>query len=109
MSFAFNAFAITCLAGPTFIHMIIGNVVEPMVFGQSMELHPVTVLLALALWYVYGLSSATYLKCACFFVLVLFFYRYALWGIPGAILAVPITGVMPLLAFICVFLPCSTF
>lgn len=37
-------------AGPTFIHMVIGNVVEPMVFGQSMELHPVTVLLALALW-----------------------------------------------------------
>ena len=40
------------VSGPTLIHMVIGNVVEPMVFGQSMELHPVTVLLALALWYV---------------------------------------------------------
>lgn len=59
---------IAAFAGPTFVHMIIGNVAEPMVFGSSMELHPVTVLLALALW-------------------------YALWGIPGAILAVPITAV----------------
>lgn len=38
-------------------------------FGQGMELHPVTVLLALALW-------------------------YALWGMSGAILAIPITAVL---------------
>jgi predicted PurR-regulated permease PerM len=29
---------------------VIGNVMEPIVFGHGMELHPVTVLLALALW-----------------------------------------------------------
>jgi hypothetical protein len=40
-----------------------------MVFGSSLDLHPVVVLLALALW-------------------------YALWGVPGAILAVPITAVL---------------
>jgi AI-2E family transporter len=54
---------------PSVIHMIIGNLVEPLVFGSSMELHPITVLLALAIW-------------------------YSLYGIPGAILAVPLTAVM---------------
>jgi hypothetical protein len=58
---------VAAFLGPTVVHLIIGNFVEPMVFGQSMELHPVTVLLALALW-------------------------YSLWGISGAILAVPITA-----------------
>ena len=60
---------IAAFAGPTAVHMVIGNLMEPIVFGQNMELHPVTVLLALALW-------------------------YALWGVPGAILAVPITAVL---------------
>jgi len=60
---------ITAFLGPSLVHIIIGNFVEPMVFGQSMELHPVTVLLALALW-------------------------YSLWGVAGAILAVPITAVI---------------
>jgi hypothetical protein len=58
---------VAAFLGPTVVHLIVGNFVEPMVFGQSMELHPVTVLLALALW-------------------------YSLWGISGAILAVPITA-----------------
>ncbi|RYG50254.1 AI-2E family transporter, partial [archaeon] len=58
---------IAAFAAPTAVHMLVGNCMEPMVFGSSMELHPVTILLSLALW-------------------------YALWGIPGAILAVPITG-----------------
>ena len=38
-------------------------------FGKSLELHPVTVLLALAFW-------------------------FAIWGTPGAILSVPITAVI---------------
>jgi hypothetical protein len=41
---------VAAFAGPTAVHMLIGNLVEPLVFGSSMELHPVTVLLALALW-----------------------------------------------------------
>jgi AI-2 transport protein TqsA len=60
---------IAAFVAPTVIHMVVGNVLEPLVFGSSMELHPVTVLLALAIW-------------------------YSIWGIPGAILAVPITAVM---------------
>jgi len=60
---------VAAFVGPTLVHVVVGNVIEPLVFGSSMELHPVTVLLALALW-------------------------YSLWGISGAILAVPITAVL---------------
>lgn len=56
------------LALPTVIHAIVGNVLEPKLFGNSLELHPITVLLSLAFW-------------------------FALWGVPGAILSVPITAV----------------
>jgi predicted PurR-regulated permease PerM len=54
---------------PALIHGVIGNFIEPLVFGDSLELHPVVVLLSLAFW-------------------------YALWGLPGAILSVPITAVL---------------
>jgi len=50
---------------PGTIQMTIGNVIEPKMMGQGLELHPVTILLALAFW---GL----------------------LWGVVGMILAVPI-------------------
>jgi AI-2 transport protein TqsA len=52
---------------PGAVQMIIGNVIEPKLMGQGLELHPVTVLLALAFW---GL----------------------LWGPVGMLLAVPITA-----------------
>ncbi len=54
---------------PVVVHTLVGNFVEPYVFGSSMELHPIVVLLSLAFW-------------------------YSIWGIPGAILSVPITAVM---------------
>jgi hypothetical protein len=60
---------IAAFAGPSAVHFVVGNFLEPIAFGSSMDLHPVTVLLALALW-------------------------YSLWGVPGAILAVPITAVV---------------
>jgi hypothetical protein len=60
---------IAAFVGPTVVHFLVGNFLEPLVFGSSMELHPVIVLLSLALW-------------------------FALWGVPGAILAVPITAVL---------------
>ena len=60
---------IASFAAPTAVHFAIGNVVEPLLFGYDSSLHPVTVLIALAVW-------------------------YALWGIPGAILAVPLTAVL---------------
>ena len=60
----FLAFAI-----PVGIHTIVGNFVEPMIFGTEMEMHPVVVMLSLSFW-------------------------FAVWGIPGAILSVPIMAVL---------------
>jgi AI-2 transport protein TqsA len=57
------------VAIPGSIHLTIGNLIAPRLMGQGVELHPVTVLLALAFW---GL----------------------LWGIVGMVLAVPIVAVM---------------
>lgn len=54
---------------PGTVHMTIGNVIEPRLMGRGLELHPVTVLLALAFW---GL----------------------LWGIVGMVLAVPMVAAM---------------
>ncbi|EGB12386.1 hypothetical protein AURANDRAFT_9610, partial [Aureococcus anophagefferens] len=51
------------------MHAVVGNVVEPILFGHSMKLHPVVVLLSLMIW---GF----------------------LWGIPGCVLAVPITAIL---------------
>jgi AI-2 transport protein TqsA len=57
------------VAVPGAIHLVIGNFVEPKLMGRGMELHPVTVLLALAFW---GL----------------------IWGIVGMVLAVPIVAML---------------
>ena len=35
---------------PLSAHMLVGNVIEPKVFGSRMELHPIVVLLSLAFW-----------------------------------------------------------
>jgi len=61
--------AILAIVLPVSIHAIVGNLIEPKVFGDTMELHPVVVLISLSFW-------------------------YTVWGIPGAILSVPITAVM---------------
>jgi AI-2 transport protein TqsA len=57
------------VAIPGAIHLTIGNFVAPKLMGRGLELHPVTVLLALAFW---GL----------------------LWGIVGMVLAVPIVAMI---------------
>lgn len=57
---------------PGAVQMVVGNVVEPKVMGDSLELHPVTILLCLVFWGI-------------------------LWGIPGMLLATPITAVMKIL------------
>lgn len=54
---------------PLAIHFVIGNFVEPFVLGPLLSLHPVVVLLALSFWYV-------------------------LWGVGGAVLAIPLTSVV---------------
>ncbi|UCG87545.1 MAG: AI-2E family transporter [Gemmatimonadota bacterium] len=57
------------VALPGLIQLVIGNGIEPLVMGERLDLHPVTVLLSLIFW---GL----------------------LWGIVGMFLAVPITAVI---------------
>jgi AI-2 transport protein TqsA len=63
---------VMAIALPGGVQFLIGNVVEPKIMGDSLDLHPVTILVALMLWGV-------------------------LWGIVGMLLAVPITAVMKLL------------
>jgi len=60
--------AFIALTSLVVMHALIGNVVEPILFGHSMKLHPVTVLISLMIW-------------------------SFLWGIPGLVLAVPLTSV----------------
>lgn len=57
------------LAVSATIQFTIGNVVEPKLMGERMDMHPITVLLFLMFW---GL----------------------VWGLPGMFLAVPITAVL---------------
>lgn len=57
------------LALPGAVQVTIGNIIEPKLMGDSLELHPVMVLLCLIFW-------------------------GALWGIPGMILAAPLTAVL---------------
>jgi len=60
--------AVLAIALPFTVHAVMGNVLEPILFGHSLELHPVVVLLSLMLW-------------------------GTLWGVPGLVLAVPLTAV----------------
>ena len=60
---------ILAIALPGAIQIIIGNVIELKIMGESLDLHPITVLLALIMW---GM----------------------LWGIVGTLLATPLTAVM---------------
>jgi AI-2 transport protein TqsA len=53
----------------TLVQFTIGNILEPKIMGDGLDLHPITVLLFLMFW---GL----------------------IWGIPGMFLAVPITSVV---------------
>jgi AI-2 transport protein TqsA len=64
--------AVLAIALPGLVQFGIGNVLSPKVMGDSLELHPVTILLALMIW-------------------------GALWGIVGMLLATPITAVMKML------------
>ena len=57
---------------PGMTHFTIGNVVEPKLMGGHLDLHPITVLLCLIFW---GM----------------------LWGIPGMVLAAPITASLKIL------------
>ncbi|AWI85276.1 AI-2E family transporter [Alloyangia pacifica] len=56
-------------AALTAVQVTLGNIIEPRLIGRQLNLSPFVVLLALALW-------------------------TTLWGIPGAILAVPLTSIL---------------
>jgi AI-2 transport protein TqsA len=65
-----SVWAITAIVAlPGVIQLIIGNGIEPLVMGESLDLHPITVILSLIFW---GL----------------------LWGIVGMFLATPIMAVL---------------
>lgn len=64
--------AVLAILIPGIIQVTIGNGIEPKVMGDALDLHPLTILLALIFW---GM----------------------LWGIPGMLLATPITAVMKIL------------
>ena len=54
---------------PTIVHVIIGNILEPKIFGETFGLHPITIILSLIFW---GM----------------------IWGIIGVLLAAPITAIV---------------
>ena len=54
---------ILCLVLPILFQQITGNVLEPYLFGKTLEIHPISILLSLAFW-------------------------LNIWGIPGMILSV---------------------
>jgi AI-2 transport protein TqsA len=57
---------------PALIQMVVGNFMEPKIMGESLDLHPVAILLMLIFW---GM----------------------LWGVVGMLLATPITAVLKIL------------
>ena len=54
---------------PTIIHQIVGNFLEPKIFGESFGLHPITIILSLIFW---GM----------------------IWGFIGVLLAAPLTAII---------------
>ena len=64
--------AVLAIALPMTVQFLIGNVITPKIMGDALDLHPVTILLALMFW-------------------------GALWGIVGMLLATPITSILKIL------------
>jgi len=54
---------------PSFFHLLIGNIIEPKIFGDTFGLHPITIILSLIFW---GM----------------------IWGIIGVLLAAPLTAII---------------
>merc|ERR1711968_301116 len=58
--------------GPGIVQGYVGNALEPMVFGKSLNMTPLSILTALVIW-------------------------GSLWGLMGAILSVPLLGIQKIL------------
>lgn len=63
---------VAAIALPGTVQFLVGNLLEPRMLGESMDLHPVTILLALIFW---GM----------------------IWGVVGTLLATPVTAVVRIL------------
>ena len=64
--------AILAILLPSLIQIIIGNIIEPKVMGEALDLHPIVILMALIVW---GM----------------------LWGVVGMLLATPMTAILKIL------------
>ncbi len=64
--------AIVAMVLPSIVQFVLGNLVEPRLMGDSLDLHPATILFALIFW-------------------------GAMWGVVGMLLAAPITAIMRIL------------
>ncbi len=69
LQFSDPSYIIFVILFPGIVHIIIGNIIEPKLFGETFGLHPVTIILSLIFW---GM----------------------LWGTIGILLAAPITAVI---------------
>lgn len=63
---------IMAFVGPGIVQGYVGNVLEPVVFGKSLNMTPLSILSALVLW-------------------------GSLWGIPGAVMSVPLLGIQKII------------
>ena len=64
--------AVLAIAVPAGIQIVLGSLVEPRIIGNSLDLHPVPILLALIFW-------------------------GTMWGVIGMLLAAPITAILRIL------------
>jgi AI-2 transport protein TqsA len=65
--------AALCVALPSLAHVLVGNLLEPQIFGSQFRMSPVVILFSLGVW-------------------------WTLWGIVGAMLAVPLTSILRIIA-----------
>ncbi len=69
LQFEDPTYVILIILLPTIVHIIIGNILEPKIFGEAFGLHPITIILSLIFW---GM----------------------IWGIIGVLLAAPLTAII---------------
>ncbi len=69
LQFEDQTYLILIILLPTFVHIVIGNILEPKIFGEALGLHPITIILSLIFW---GM----------------------IWGIIGVLLAAPLTAII---------------
>ena len=69
LQFTDPTYVVLVILLPSIVHIIIGNILEPKIFGEAFGLHPITIILSLIFW---GM----------------------IWGIIGVLLAAPITAII---------------